>query len=73
MGGILIILKRKLPKGFICPFSGGIFHNIQTYFIGIDSRSQVSVLKYHWYSVFFIILLKRGGSYHVLLVLVESA
>ena len=36
--------KRKWPKGFICPCTGVKYHNIQT-FIGICSRSQVSVYR----------------------------
>ena len=31
--------------GFICPFTGAIFHNIQACFFGIYSRSQVSVYR----------------------------
>ena len=37
--------KRKWPKGFICPCTGVKYHNIQTCFIGICSRSQVSVYR----------------------------
>ena len=37
--------KRKWPKGFICPCTGVQYHNIQTCFIGICSRSQVSVYR----------------------------
>ena len=42
MDSILIILKTKWPKGFICPYSytGSIFYNIRIY-----SRSQVSVYR----------------------------
>ena len=40
MDSILIILKRKWPKGFICPYTGTIFCNIRIY-----SRSQVSVYR----------------------------
>ena len=41
MDSILIILKKKKwPKGFICPFTGTIFYNIRIY-----SRSQVSVYR----------------------------
>ena len=36
--------KRKWPKGFICSCTGVKYHNIQT-FIGICSRSQVSVYR----------------------------
>ena len=38
MDSILIILKKKWPKGFICPYTWTIFYNICIY-----SRSQVSV------------------------------
>ena len=39
MDRILIILKkRKWPKGFICPCTGVKYHNIQNMFIGICSR-----------------------------------
>ena len=40
MDSILIILKKKWPKGFICPYTGTIFYNIRIY-----SRSQVSVYR----------------------------
>ena len=40
MDSILIILGKKWPKGFICPYSGTIFYNIRIY-----SRSQVSVYR----------------------------
>ena len=40
MDSILIILKKKWPKGFICPYTGTIFYNIRMY-----SRSQVSVYR----------------------------
>ena len=40
MVSILIILKKKMPKGFICPYTGTIFYNIRIY-----SRSQVSVYR----------------------------
>ena len=40
MDSILIILKNKWPKGFICPYTGTIFYNIRIY-----SRSQVSVYR----------------------------
>ena len=40
MDSILIILKKKWPKGFICPYTGNIFCNIRIY-----SRSQVSVYR----------------------------
>ena len=42
MDSILIILKTKWPKGFICPYSytGNIFYNVRIY-----SRSQVSVYR----------------------------
>ena len=40
MDSILIILKKKWPKGFICPYTGTIFCNIRIY-----SRSQVSVYR----------------------------
>ena len=43
---ILIIMEKKWPQGFICPFTGAIFHNIQTcLFIGIYNRSQVCVYR----------------------------
>ena len=40
MDSILIILKKKWPKGFICPYTGTIFYNIRIY-----SRSQVSIYR----------------------------
>ena len=41
MDSILIILKKKKwPKGFICPYTGTIFYIIRIY-----SRSQVSVYR----------------------------
>ena len=41
MDSILIILKKKKwPKGFICPYTGTIFYNIRIY-----SSSQVSVYR----------------------------
>ena len=40
MDSILIILKKKWPKGFICPYTGTIFYNIRIY-----SRSLVSVYR----------------------------
>ena len=40
MDSILIILEKKWPKGFICPYTGTIFYNIRIY-----SRSQVSVYR----------------------------
>ena len=40
MDSILIILKKKWPKGFISPYTGTIFYNIRMY-----SRSQVSVYR----------------------------
>ena len=40
MDSILIILKKKWPKGFICPYTGTIFYNIRIY-----SRFQVSVYR----------------------------
>ena len=41
MDSILIILKKKkMPKGFICPYSETIFYIIRIY-----SRSQVSVYR----------------------------
>ena len=40
MDSILIILKKKWPKGFICPYTGTIYYNICIY-----SRSQVSVYR----------------------------
>ena len=41
MDSILIILKKKkMPKGFICPYTWTIFYNIRIY-----SRSQVSVYR----------------------------
>ena len=42
MHRILISLKEKMARGLICPFTGAIFHNIQT---AIYSRSQVSDYK----------------------------
>ena len=41
MDSILIILKNKWPKGFICPYNGTIFYNI----FSIYSRSKVSVYR----------------------------
>ena len=32
--------EKKMPKGFICPYTGTIFYNIRIY-----SRSQVSVYR----------------------------
>ena len=41
MDSILIILKKKKwPKGFICPYTGTIFYIIRIY-----SRSQVSIYR----------------------------
>ena len=40
MDSILIILRKKWPKGFICPYTGTIFYIIRIY-----SRSQVSVYR----------------------------
>ena len=40
MDSILIILKKKWPKGFICPYTGTIFYNIRVF-----SKSQVSVYR----------------------------
>ena len=37
-------MKKKWPQGFICPFTGEIFHNIQTCMF-IYNRSQVSVYR----------------------------
>ena len=41
MDSILIILRKKWPKGFICPYTG----TISIYNICIYSRSQVSVYR----------------------------
>ena len=40
MDSILIILKKKWPKGVICPYTRTIFYNIRIY-----SRSQVSIYR----------------------------
>ena len=40
MDSILIILKKKMAQGFICPYTGTIFYNIRIY-----SRCQVSVYR----------------------------
>ena len=37
--------RRKWPKGFICPCTGVKYHNIKNMFIGICSKSQVSVYR----------------------------
>ena len=61
MDSVLIILKKKKwPKGFICPYTGTIFYNIRIY-----SRSQVSVYRTigplvcltwsHGYKTFFML------------------
>ena len=45
MDRILVILKKnKCPKVFICPCTGVKYHNLNM-FIGIGSRSQVSVYR----------------------------
>ena len=45
--------KRKRPKGFICPCTGFIYHNIQTCLLvyAVDSGER---LQDHWSSGFFM-------------------
>ena len=61
MDSILIILKKKKwPKGFICPYTGTIF-----YIILIYSRCQVSVYRTIGPLVvfFFFFFFEGGGGY----------
>ena len=48
MDSILIILKKKWPKGFICPYTGTIFYNIRIY--SIIQQISGERLQDHWSS-----------------------